>query len=160
MLAKSPPIPGVRVVDFAACIRGCDLVAGGDDGLVWVWTWARYHDAAILRRNYLAQLNKPFAMSAIPEVFLPHIFGCDAPDAGASGPLDCSKSGKELDMVRNFTTPLVTALVLGSVGLASARIFAPSIEHWTYQQSEGLYCYLPSWPCEQPTPRNISPPSA
>jgi len=31
--------------------------------------------AAILRRNYLAQLNKPFAICAIPEVFLPHIFG-------------------------------------------------------------------------------------
>jgi hypothetical protein len=28
--------------------------------------------AAILRRNYLAQLNKPFAISAIPEAFLPH----------------------------------------------------------------------------------------
>jgi hypothetical protein len=36
-------------------------------------------------------------------------------------------------MVRNFTTALVAALVLGSAGIASAR--APSIEHydgWTY----------------------------
>ena len=65
-------------------------------------------------------------------------------------------------MVRNFTTALIAALVLGSAGIASAetaseRVFAPSIEHydgWTYPQSEELYCYLPSWPCEQPTPRN------
>ena len=32
-------------------------------------------------------------------------------------------------MVRNFTTALIAALVLGSVGIASARVFAPSIEH-------------------------------
>ena len=53
-------------------------------------------------------------------------------------------------MVRNVTTALVAALVLGSAGIASAR--APSIEHyvWTYPQSEEQYCYLPSWPCEQP----------
>jgi hypothetical protein len=57
-------------------------------------------------------------------------------------------------MARNFTIPLVTVLVLGSVGIASARVFAPSIEHWTYPQSEELYCYLPSWPCEQPAPLN------
>ena len=53
-------------------------------------------------------------------------------------------------MVRNFTTALIAALVLGSVGIASARVFAPSIEHydgWTYPQP---YCCLPSWPCEQP----------
>jgi hypothetical protein len=40
---------------------------------------------------------------------------------------------EELGMVRNFTTALVAALVLGSAGIASAR--APSIEHydgWTY----------------------------
>ena len=40
-------------------------------------------------------------------------------------------------MVRNVTTALVAALVLGSAGIASAR--APSIEHydgWTYPQSE------------------------
>jgi hypothetical protein len=64
-------------------------------------------------------------------------------------------------MVRNFTTALVAALVLGSVGIASARVFAPRIEHydrWTYPQSEELYCYLPSWPCEQLTPRNKLPP--
>jgi hypothetical protein len=60
-------------------------------------------------------------------------------------------------MARNFTMPLVTVLVLGSVGIASARVFAPSIEHWTYPQSEELYCYLPSWPCEQPAPLNNSP---
>jgi hypothetical protein len=52
-------------------------------------------------------------------------------------------------MVRNFTTALAAALVLGSAGIASAR--APSIEHYDgYPQSEELYCYLPSWPCEQP----------
>ena len=54
-------------------------------------------------------------------------------------------------MVRNFTTALVAALVLGSAGIASAR--APSIEYydvWTYPQNEEPYCYLPSWPCEQP----------
>ena len=33
-------------------------------------------------------------------------------------------------MVRNFTTALIAALVLGSVGIASARVFAPSIEHY------------------------------
>ena len=32
-------------------------------------------------------------------------------------------------MVRNFTTALIAALVLGSVGIASARVFAPSTEH-------------------------------
>jgi len=57
-------------------------------------------------------------------------------------------------MVRNFTTALVAALVLGSVSIASARVFAPSIEHWNYPQSEEPYCYLPSWPCEQPAPHN------
>ena len=57
-------------------------------------------------------------------------------------------------MVRNFRTALVAALVLGSVGIASARVFAPSIEHWTYPQSEEPYCYLPSWPCEQPAAHN------
>jgi hypothetical protein len=60
-------------------------------------------------------------------------------------------------MVRSFTTALVAALVLGSLGIASARVFAPRIEHqdgWTYPQSEEPYCYLPSWPCEQLTPRN------
>ena len=60
-------------------------------------------------------------------------------------------------MVRNFTTALVAALMLGSVGIASARVFAPNIEHYdglTYPQSEEPYCYLPSWPCEQPAPRN------
>ena len=44
-------------------------------------------------------------------------------------------------MVRNFTTALVAALVLGSAGIASAR--APSIEHydgWTYPQSDEPYC--------------------
>jgi hypothetical protein len=58
---------------------------------------------------------------------------------------------EELGMVRNFTTALVAALVLGSAGIASAR--APSTGHydgWTYPQSEEPYCYLPSWPCEQP----------
>jgi hypothetical protein len=54
-------------------------------------------------------------------------------------------------MVRNFTTALAAALVFGLAGIASAR--APSIEHydvWTYPQNEEPYCYLPSWPCEQP----------
>ena len=52
-------------------------------------------------------------------------------------------------MVRNFTTALIAALALGSAGIASAR--APSIEHYdVYPQSEEPYCYLPSWPCEQP----------
>jgi hypothetical protein len=57
-------------------------------------------------------------------------------------------------MVRNFTTALIAVLVLGSVGIASARVFAPSIERydeWTYPQP---YCYLPSWPCEQSAPHN------
>ena len=57
-------------------------------------------------------------------------------------------------MVRNFTAALVASLVLGSVGTASARVFAPSIKHWTYPQGEEPYCYLPSWPCEQPAPHN------
>jgi hypothetical protein len=48
----------------------------------------------------------------------------------------------------NFTTALAAALVLVSVGVASVRVFAPSIE--PYPQSEEPYCYLPSWPCEQP----------
>ena len=60
-------------------------------------------------------------------------------------------------MVRNFTIALVAALVLGSVGIASARVFAPSIESYdgsTYPQREEPYCYLPGWPCEQPAPHN------
>jgi hypothetical protein len=69
-------------------------------------------------------------------------------------------------MTGKITTVLVVALVLGSVGFASARpawettaerVFAPSIEHydgWTYPQSKERYCYLPSWPCKQPAPRN------
>jgi hypothetical protein len=64
-------------------------------------------------------------------------------------------------MVRNFTTALVAALVLGSAGIASARGLGNDCrfrtEHgafrrWTYPQSEERYCYLPSWPCEQPIP--------
>ena len=63
-------------------------------------------------------------------------------------------------MTGKITTVLVVALVLGSVGFASARpawettserVFAASVEHydgWTYPQSEEPYCYLPSWPCE------------
>ena len=42
-------------------------------------------------------------------------------------------------------------------GRLGKRVFAPSIEHydgWTYPQSEERYCYLPSWLCEQPTPRS------
>jgi hypothetical protein len=72
---------------------------------------------------------------------------------GSNRPSHLARAYEELDMVRNFTTALVTALVLGSVGIASARVFAPSIEHWT-SQSDEPYCYLPSWPCEQLAPHN------
>ena len=101
---------------------------------------------------------------------------CGFPNMSAGGlmltALRCALFPFPGDMVRNFTTTLVAAFVLGFAGIASARparettserVFAPSIEHydgWTYPQSEERYCYLPSWPCEQPTPRNISPPSA
>jgi hypothetical protein len=93
---------------------------------------------------------------------------CEFPNMSAGGlmltALRCTLF--PFDMVRNFTTALVAALVLGSASIASARpawettperVFGPSIEHydgWTYPQSEEPYCYLPSWPCEQPTPRN------
>jgi hypothetical protein len=55
--------------------------------------------------------------------------------------------------ISNFTTALVAALVLGSVGIASARVFAPSIEHFPH--GEEPYCYLPIWPCEPPHSKAI-----
>jgi hypothetical protein len=62
-------------------------------------------------------------------------------------------------MVGKISGALAAALVLASVGTASARpawdatserVFAPSIEHyegWAYPQSEERYCYMPSSPC-------------
>ena len=60
-------------------------------------------------------------------------------------------------MVRKFSTALVTALVFGSVGAASARpawettrVFAPnvSVRRWSYPHSDERYCYMPSSPCD------------
>ena len=60
-------------------------------------------------------------------------------------------------MVSKISTALAAALVLASVGTASARpawettrVFAPSVEHydgWAYPHSEERYCYMPSSPC-------------
>ena len=60
-------------------------------------------------------------------------------------------------MVGKINTALAAALVLASVGIASARpaweatrVFAPSVEHydgWAYPDSEEQYCYMPSSPC-------------
>jgi hypothetical protein len=64
---------------------------------------------------------------------------------------------EEVDMVGKISTALAAALVLASVGTASARpawettrVFAPSVEHydgWAYPHSEERYCYMPSSPC-------------
>jgi hypothetical protein len=64
---------------------------------------------------------------------------------------------EEVDMVGKISTALAAALVLASVGAASARpawntarVFAPSVERYdgiTYPHSEERYCYMPSSPC-------------
>ena len=65
---------------------------------------------------------------------------------------------EEVDMVGKISTALAAALVLASVGAASARpawettlVFAPSVEQydgWAYPHSEERYCYMPSSPCD------------
>jgi hypothetical protein len=64
---------------------------------------------------------------------------------------------QEVDMVGKISTALAAALVLASVGAASARpasdatrVFAPGVERYdgvTYPHSEERYCYMPSSPC-------------
>jgi hypothetical protein len=63
----------------------------------------------------------------------------------------------EAYMVSKISIGLAGALVLASVGIASARpawettsVFAPSVERydgWAYPHSEEQYCYMPSSPC-------------
>jgi hypothetical protein len=50
-------------------------------------------------------------------------------------------------MVRSFTTALVAALLLGSVGVASAQTFQRYDGVSCPHQNE-MYCYLPSSPCD------------
>ena len=48
-------------------------------------------------------------------------------------------------MVRSFITALVAALLLGSVGIASAR----TIQRYDgYSHQNETYCYMPSEPCD------------
>jgi hypothetical protein len=81
--------------------------------------------AAILRRNYLAQLNKPFAISAIPEVFLPHIFGVTrrmrVHPVRWIAPKSVKGMRRRTDMTGKITTILAAAIVLASAGVASAQ---------------------------------------
>jgi hypothetical protein len=60
-------------------------------------------------------------------------------------------------MVRNFTIALVAALVFGSVGIASARVLAPSTEHRALRRVDlSAAVLLPAqWPCEQPRNKPI-----
>ena len=50
-------------------------------------------------------------------------------------------------MVRHFTTALAAALLLGSVGFASARTFQ-RYDGVTYSHQNEMYCYMPSSPCD------------
>jgi hypothetical protein len=64
---------------------------------------------------------------------------------------------EEVNMVGKISTVLAAALVLASVGAASARpawettrVFAPSAERYDgaiYPHSDERYCYMPSSPC-------------
>ena len=61
-------------------------------------------------------------------------------------------------MVGKISTALAAALVLASVGAASARpawettrILAPGVERYdgvVYPHSDERYCYMPSSPCD------------
>ena len=59
-------------------------------------------------------------------------------------------------MVRNFTTSAWLCWhSVGAAGLGNDCRFRTehgAFRRWTYPQSEERYCYLPSWPCEQPIP--------
>ena len=50
-------------------------------------------------------------------------------------------------MVRSFTTALVAALLLGSVGFASAQTFQ-RCDGVSYPHQNETYCYMPSSPCD------------
>jgi hypothetical protein len=54
---------------------------------------------------------------------------------------------EEVDMVRSFTTALVAALLLGSVGFASAQTFQ-RYDGVSYPHQNETYCYVPSSPCD------------
>jgi hypothetical protein len=75
--------------------------------------------AAILRRNYLAQLNKPFAIYAIPEVFLPHIFGVTRRMRVHPVRWIAPKSGKGMRRRTDMTGKITTLLAAGSPNLNS-----------------------------------------
>jgi hypothetical protein len=90
--------------------------------------------ATILRRNYLPPLNKPFAISAIPEVFLPHIFGVRRRMRVHPVRWTAPKSGKGMrrrtDMTGKITTILAAAIVLASAGVASAQTNRHAGSQW------------------------------
>ena len=50
-------------------------------------------------------------------------------------------------MVRSFTTALVAALLLGSVGIASAQT-VQRYDGVVYPHETERYCYMPSSPCD------------
>jgi hypothetical protein len=50
-------------------------------------------------------------------------------------------------MFHSFTTALVAALLLGSVGFASAQTFQRN-DGVSYHHQNELYCYMPSSPCD------------
>jgi hypothetical protein len=54
---------------------------------------------------------------------------------------------EEVDMLRSFTTALVGALLLGSVGIASAQT-VQRYDDVSYPHQSEMYCYLPSSPCD------------
>ena len=57
------------------------------------------------------------------------------------------KHDEEVDMVRHFTTALAAALLLGSVGIASAQT-VQRYDGVSYPHQNEMYCYLPSSPCD------------
>ena len=54
---------------------------------------------------------------------------------------------EEVDMFRSFITTLVAALLLGSVGFASAQTFQ-RYDGVSYPHQNEMYCYMPSSPCD------------
>jgi hypothetical protein len=57
------------------------------------------------------------------------------------------KHDEEVDMVRHFTTALAAALLLGSVGIASAQTIQ-RYDGVSYPHQNEMYWYMPSSPCD------------
>jgi hypothetical protein len=86
------------------------------------------------RLDCWAQLNKPFAISAVPKAFIPHIWrlnGCEcsgpfAPQRAAKG----KRMNMENDMTSKITAILAAAVVLASAGVASAQTHRHAGAQW------------------------------